>query len=209
MIDLIKYRNKFYTQPNQSLLEENLALEKIIFGIDLKGKKCLDFGCGIGSWIPPLLNRGAKRITGIDVSADALKSCSKEYPGCNFLLSEGEFPSIEDNNYDFIMANWALQELTVDNNFNNILSEFERILKNNGLLLISENVYPDNRKLIETTSIGDIFENNELPPRLRFFKNNTLVKILNSNFCLIYSEECNESFFELYKYRLKKTLITN
>jgi len=197
--ELENYKRKFLLAPNQTLAEENNMLEEIICSINLNDKKCIDFGCGIGLWIPTLLKKGTSDILGIDSSPDAVNYCSVEYPACRFSLYQDGFSDIGNDSYEFIMANWVFQEIFSNSAFKVILNGLDRIIKPDGLLLLTENIYPNTRKLHSTTDFGDIFINNGKPTLLRFFKNNTVSKILDPDFELILSKLKGESFFELYK----------
>jgi len=106
-----------------------------------------------------------------------------------------------DSLFDVIMANWLLQELYKDDVFTGLISEICRILKINGKFVIAENIYPDKRILYESTDTGDIFENQNDPPFLRFFPNNTLSKIIDKiGFKQIIYKQEGCSFFEIYEY---------
>lgn len=46
----------------------------------IKGKKCIDIGCGMGRWTRTMQSLGAKEVLSVDVSESALKSTSRFNP---------------------------------------------------------------------------------------------------------------------------------
>ena len=101
----------------------------------LKVNNMLDIGCYTGKntmEIAMLCN--AKKIYGIELNEDAIKIAEKN--GINIYKQDinKEFWGIEDNSIDFIYSNQVIEHLcSVDNFINNI----KRILKKDGLLLLS------------------------------------------------------------------------
>ncbi|MCX6890309.1 MAG: class I SAM-dependent methyltransferase [Verrucomicrobia bacterium] len=67
--------------------------------IGAAGSVCIEFGCGNGFWGQVVLASGAKRYTGMDISATAVAHCQKSVPGGSFrccdLGSPGEFADIQ------------------------------------------------------------------------------------------------------------------
>lgn len=101
----------------------------------------LDFACGCGRNILNLW-KCFKRFDGVDISPNLIKLTKKNLLKEN--ISENRFQLfvcnginldiIENNQYDFIMSTIALQHICVYDIRFSYLSEFYRILKNNGLL---------------------------------------------------------------------------
>lgn len=200
-MDWENYNKKFYIKPDDIIEQENKCFRNIIANIDIRKKKCLDIGCGSGYWIPLLLNRNAY-IVGIDISFEGLRQCHNLYhSACRFILTRGEILPFPDSLFEIVMANWILQELYQYDVFTKMIDEIRRIIKPNGKLIISENVYPDKRILCESTSMGDIFENQSNTPFLRFFRDNTLSTVIDRiGFKQIIHKQTGYSFFEIYEY---------
>ncbi len=202
-MDWENYNKKFYIEPDNIIEQENECFRNIIANIDIRDKKCLDIGCGSGYWIPSLLNKDAHTIIGTDISLEGLKQCYDLYhPVSNFVLAQGEKLPFSDSSFEIIMVNWILQELHQHDIFASVIDEIHRILKTNGKLIVAENIYPDKRILRESTNMGDIFENQNNPPLLRFFPNNTLSAVIGKmGFNQIIYKQAGYSFFEVYEYQ--------
>jgi SAM-dependent methyltransferase len=54
-------------------------------GCGLKGKRCVEFGCGNGFWGNVALEQGAPEYTGIDISASAVAAAQRNAPKGRFL----------------------------------------------------------------------------------------------------------------------------
>lgn len=76
---------------------QRLRFEKLINGIDLNGKKILDFGCGLGGFCGYLMDIGIEcDYVGIDLVDGYLKKARQKYPNGRF-----ENASILDINEEF------------------------------------------------------------------------------------------------------------
>ena len=78
------------------------------------------------------------------------------------------------------------------------ISEMARVLKPGGMLIIIDNIYPDHRRPLRKTVFGNIFHNNGNPNKLRFFPDNTLQGLMESNLKFLKNEMLGHSFFEMY-----------
>lgn len=201
-MDWENYNKKFYIEPDDIIEQENKCFRNIIANIDIRKKKCLDIGCGSGYWIPSLSNRDAC-IIGTDISLEGLKQCYDLYRSVSsFVIAQGEKLPFPDFSFEIVMVNWILQELYEHIVFTGVINEICRILKTNGKLIVAENIYPDQRILRESTNMGDIFENQNNPPFLRFFPNNTLSAVIDKiGFNQIIYKQAGYSFFEVYEYK--------
>lgn len=175
MPDWTQYDQKFYQEPDDILLQENNWFESIVRNLNIKGKLCVDFGCGSGNWIELFADCEAE-VIGVDISPEAIEHCQNLYPTNTFYLIKDKLP-LEDNSVDFVIATWVVQEIFDHGELRNYLHEIARILKTGGYFLVVNNVYPDSdsRALVEQTDMGDIFTNFEdTPPLLRFFPGNSM-----------------------------------
>jgi len=120
--------NKYYTimQTTSSLYNEKLFK-------DCKGKRILEYGCGLGSAAFELARRGAS-VHGIDISDFAIKKAVEavEAEGLSdrisFQVMNAEQLNFEDNYFDVVCGTAILHHL----NLPQALSELHRVLKNNG-----------------------------------------------------------------------------
>ena len=108
----------------------------------LKNKFALDFGCGHGRNVRNMLKKNIfKRVDGIDISEENIK-----YAKENILKETGtetfdlysnngiDLNPLKDDEYSFIMSTIVLQHICVYETRLNILKEFYRIMKKNGIL---------------------------------------------------------------------------
>ena len=99
---------------------------------NLRGKKLLDFGCGLGDASVYFALQGA-HVTGIDISPKTLNIANnlalKYKVNINFLLSKSDnLHDISDNQYDYIYGNGVLHHIDVKKYY----PEFSRVLKRGG-----------------------------------------------------------------------------
>ncbi len=124
-------------------LTESKAANVVLKLANIKnGNKVLDVACGTGEMLKKIIkqNPDGKNV-GIDLSPDMLKKAAKKlekYGNKNFELHEGNalhlnFP---DNNFDLLINSYMVDLLPVVY-FDKIASEFYRVLKNNGNVVIS------------------------------------------------------------------------
>lgn len=103
-----------------------------------KNVKILDVGCGTGVLMEKLLDRGMN-VVGVDLSRDMLMLAGKrigKYVESNSLLmqSDCEFLPFEDSEFDLIVCLGVISFLKDEGN---VLAEFKRILKKDGMLILS------------------------------------------------------------------------
>jgi SAM-dependent methyltransferase len=96
----------------------------------------LDFGCGCGRAILPLLDRHPlNRFVGADVDRDAISWCQEFVPDASFILSTAEPPlMMNDGSFDLVYAVSVLTHLDARKQ-GLWLEEFRRLLKPDGTLI--------------------------------------------------------------------------
>lgn len=136
-------RKKFYEELY--LLEEKhwwliakreISLKLLEHFIKKRDLKILDIGCGTGKNIETLSKFG--KTWGIDISPQAIKYCKKRGIK-NIKLGKADQTGFKKSSFDIITLLDVLEH--VDDN--KTLKEIYRILKPNGLLLISVPAYQD------------------------------------------------------------------
>ncbi len=98
-------------------------------------RRILDAGCGTGYGLAILIEAGALEGVGVDVSAEAIEAAALRVPG-NVTLELGDLNEIAqpDESFDLIVCFEVLEHLETPDR---ALDEFHRLLKPEGVLLVS------------------------------------------------------------------------
>lgn len=103
---------------------------------DVKDKEIFEVGCGGGSLTEWLVDQGAT-VTACDISEEMVKYTKKKLGAkAKVLIADISEPLdfLEDNSVDMIIASLVLHYIS---NWLPVFSEFKRILKNEGSIVIS------------------------------------------------------------------------
>ncbi len=148
----------------------------------IKDKKVLDIACGTGYGLA-FLKRSAHFVTGVDVDIEAAKQASNECDKkASVLLGDGTNLPFHDESFDVVTSFETLEHLHERTLF---LSELKRVLKTNGLLVLSTpnahytrpvNGKPTNRFHIFEYKTEELREELENQFELRDFLGQTLDK---------------------------------
>jgi SAM-dependent methyltransferase len=129
-------------------------------GLDLgSGKNVLDFACGCGRTIIWLADKKAS-FYGTDTDSDTIRWCQENLKFANFSVNNPLPPlGHENNKFDLIYA------MSVFTHFNEYyqfqwLAEFKRILRPNGILILT--LYDENEKLEEIEELKFRRKNDKL-----------------------------------------------
>ncbi|MDD5529889.1 MAG: methyltransferase domain-containing protein [bacterium] len=111
----------------------------------MKDKVVFDAGCGCGYGSHHLLKSGAKKVTGIDISEETIEYCKSHYENENleFKVMNAEKLSFPDKIFDVVVSFEVVEHLE---NPEMYLSEIKRVLKTDGILIIStpnKKIYTD------------------------------------------------------------------
>jgi SAM-dependent methyltransferase len=118
------------------------------------GRTVLDAGCGVGWGSELLLAAGARRVTGVDLSPDAIANARARVPGARFLVGDLVALGLETAEFDVVVCFEALEHVPDPLQ---CLDELVRVLHPDGTLFVSSpnpDVYP----------AGNPFHVRELPP---------------------------------------------
>ena len=134
-----------------SWLTESKAATYVIEFADIKDNKIvLEVACGTGTVFEMIVqkNPNGKNI-GIDLSPEMLEKARRKLQKAkrsNFELKEGDTLHLdfEDNYFDYVINNFMV-DLMPEESFDAIASEFYRVLKPNGLAVISSFAFGEKR----------------------------------------------------------------
>jgi ubiquinone/menaquinone biosynthesis C-methylase UbiE len=101
----------------------------------LKGKKVLDAGCGSGRYTKLLVKAGAK-VWGVDNSPKMLEIAKATVKGAEFSVGDACRTKFKKGSFDAAFSGLVLEYL----DRNRFFKEMSRVLKNNGVLLLSMHV---------------------------------------------------------------------
>jgi len=115
----------------------NTLIEKV----DCNGKEVIDIGCGTGILSFIALEKGASRMSCVDMSKSMLEKCrgksiTKGYTESmiSFHESDAEKLPFDDSSYDIVLSNMVLGMIP---NQQAVITELTRILRPGGILALS------------------------------------------------------------------------
>lgn len=102
----------------------------------VEDKSVLDVGCGTGYGIYALSNKASKTV-GIDIWKEGIYYCHQQYSEKTlFLTTSGFHLPFRDNSFDLAVSFQVIEHINPDMVIN-YLEEIKRVLKNNGLFIVS------------------------------------------------------------------------
>jgi len=121
---------KNYIIYNEHLIRYEIAKQFV------KDKKVIDIACGSGYGSFILAKAGAEKVIGADVDAKAVDNANKKYKNNNikFVVDDAENIKQDDNAFDILVSFETIEHLQNPNKF---LSEAKRVVKQDGLAIIS------------------------------------------------------------------------
>lgn len=102
--------------------------------VDISNKKILDFGCGTGNNCS-IFN--SSNYLGVDIDKGRIKYAQKLNPKYAFMLVGTKLSEIENSSFDIIFISAVLHHIP-NSKIECYLTQFKRILKPNGKLIIYE-----------------------------------------------------------------------
>ncbi|TWH46283.1 bifunctional 2-polyprenyl-6-hydroxyphenol methylase/3-demethylubiquinol 3-O-methyltransferase UbiG [Sporomusa sp. KB1] len=104
---------------------------------DLTHKKILDLGCGFGESSNWYVSQGAERVIGIDISEKMISRAKQLYQHdkIEYRCLPIEDISFHKDQFDLVLSSLAFHYIA---DFKNVLQEIYHCLKNNGLLIFSQ-----------------------------------------------------------------------
>lgn len=109
-------------------------IKKILQNFNFKNKKVLDFGCGLGKNSVYF----DKNYIGVDIDKSRIVSARKTYPKkfkyIDPITKSNDKLPFKNNSFDVIFVSLCLHHIPPEQN-KLIVKEFNRILKNNGIII--------------------------------------------------------------------------
>jgi len=148
MIKFKKTKQHIYVErpdPDTDIPSFQTAIFRYMFAKQfVKDKKVLDIGCGYG-YGTMLLSEDAKEVIGTDISKDAIDQAKNKLNAGNknvvFMVMDAENPQFPDGTFDVLVVYEMIEHV---DNYKRCLGEMKRVLKPNGLLIISTPKKEDN-----------------------------------------------------------------
>jgi SAM-dependent methyltransferase len=113
-------------------------------GIDIRRRKALDFGCGLGRMTQALANY-FDEVLGVDIAPAILEMANKNnrHPAkCKYLLNQtNNLKVFENNTFDFIWC-YGVLHLVEPRFFKDYINEFFRVLAPGGLAVFHQSAEP-------------------------------------------------------------------
>jgi ubiquinone/menaquinone biosynthesis C-methylase UbiE len=121
------------------------------------GKDVLDAACGEG-YGSNMLVKVAKSVTGLDIDSNTIKHAQNKYKSDNLTYIEGSCSALpfENSSFDVVISFETLEHLEHQQQ---MLAEFNRVLRNDGILIIST---PDKKHYSDATGFVNEFHVKEL-----------------------------------------------
>lgn len=112
----------------------------------IKGKAILDFGCGDGPESARFISLGAKKIVGIDPSAEMVRLAKeRKLPNTTFVNNDGVTIPLKNNQFDLVYARFVLHYIK---DLKSQFVEIERVLKRGGYFLAIFQCLTNDPKLV-------------------------------------------------------------
>lgn len=164
----IKYKNEslinFLNNHKSSIINTNHSRYIDVLNYIPQNKYGLDYGCGWGCFTEIMKEKTNSKILGIDLNQDDINICKYVWNDTNYMSCK--IDEFESNTFDFVVSNQVIEHT---HNPGNYLSEINRVLKDDGILIISlpniltiRNIFSIMRRNFNTQLINlskDIFNN--------------------------------------------------
>lgn len=129
------FPERFVPGQMHGLIEAEHVARYSWAGAYVAGRAVLDAGCGVGYGSVLLSEAGAKHVTGLDISAQAVQESTRRANGlAQFLVGDLASLPFEDDSFDAAVCFETIEHVEDQER---ALDELRRVLREPGLLLIS------------------------------------------------------------------------
>jgi ubiquinone/menaquinone biosynthesis C-methylase UbiE len=205
-VDVIKLTNKTYEKIakiySDKYFEDSSALQFIDKFLSLlpAGSRILDMGSGPGNFAKYILSKNFQ-VQGIDLSKEMIKIAREKVPNVKFQLMDMRNLKFPTNSFDGLLVAYSLIHIP-SNEILDTLRGFNKILKNNGkILIIAQAGEPD--RIVDETLVegGKIF--------LNFFTRKRIKDYLEeAGFKIVFQKEKQTSDLDSFSNRVIYTIAT-
>lgn len=138
-----------------------------------QGKRVLDAACGTG-YGADILSKYAQEVHAIDISDDAIKYAQDNYKkeNLNFKVADIENLPFKDNYFDIVVSFETIEHVNKEKQ-KNFLSEIKRVLKDDGILIMST----PNREIYDEKGINNFHVSEFSVKEFKDFLGNKFKKI--------------------------------
>jgi ubiquinone/menaquinone biosynthesis C-methylase UbiE len=131
-------KNTINTTTKRDYEIRKAGFDVLINPNDLRNKRILDIGCGFGAFLMYALEKGAKEVSGVEISEQDLKTAKKSLQAKNVILKEGSAINLPfpDSYFDTVVSFEVLEHIPKNTELK-MFSEINRVLKKEGILYLS------------------------------------------------------------------------
>lgn len=105
-------------------------------GMDPRGRRVLDVGCGVGFFTDYYLERGAE-VTGLDIAPTSIERLRQRHPGSRFVLADVSESPVEGR-FDVVNAFDVLYHVTDDARWERAVDHLAEAVSADGVLLVTD-----------------------------------------------------------------------
>jgi len=174
----------------------------------VKGKTVLDIACGEG-YGTSLLADEALSVKGVDIDSSVIEKAKRKYtkPNLNFLLGSTEQIPFVDQSFEVVTSFETIEHTS---EHEKMMSEIKRVLKPNGLLIIStpdKLNYADKRNHRSPFHIKELYSEQFHELISMYFTYHIFMRQLYTNASVITSD--NPGMVKMYKGNFEEITVTN
>lgn len=130
-------RNTLGEEPFEELSGFRRECVRLVGNKYVQGKQVLDIGCGFGWCEWDLLGRGARRVVGLDLSSEVLRTARKiKNDRVSFKVGGATSIPFPDSSFDTVVS-WEVLEHIPEGTEGRMFSEVYRVLKSGGHFFLS------------------------------------------------------------------------
>lgn len=131
------WASSYDDQPGNLLIHlDGQVFAEISESISYEGKVVADIGCGTGRHWQWILSKKPSQLIGYDVSKEMLEILRQKFPQAQtYVLNGDTLPGLRDGSCDIILCNLVIGYIE---DLEATFAEWNRVLKNSGIIIISD-----------------------------------------------------------------------